>query len=199
MVRPDKLRAILKLKWLTAALLLGVLVALLSPHRTKTSLPNGGSIEIHSPSFLGSLSDSTSRIEIKTISNQTFFLELLNNPMIVIPSTNDNVLFCICMQDPYYVVVRMDISQPFRKIPRESPIEGTVVGSNCRIDRVLERQSEDWAFIASQVEKMPAHQYKRQCATAISLFGISLHQPQKWLTASMRNHGDAGSFDDDFL
>lgn len=201
MVKSEKLKAILKLKWITATLLLTAPIGLFLPHTTKTTLPYGRSIEIHSPSFLASLSDSAaSRVEVETISGRKFYVDLLNSPLIVIPSTNHNVFFCICMQDPYYVVVRMNIGQPFQKIPQQSPIEAEVVASNCRIDRVLERQSEDWAFITSQVEKMSARQYRRQCAAAISLFGLPLlHQPRKWLTASMRNHGDVGSFDDDYL
>lgn len=190
-----------KPKWVIAMSLLGVLTGLLVPHNTRARLPNGGTLKIHTGSFLASLLESASRIEIQPVSGRTVHVELLNSsPLVVIPSTNHNIFFCVCYQDPYLVLIRININEPFQKIPRESPIRDTVAGANCKIERVLYRQAEDWTLVASQLKNMPSSMYKRQSAPGLSWFGFPvLYNSQRVLAASMRNRGDVGEFEDDFL
>jgi hypothetical protein len=183
--------------------LLAVVILMASTHRSVLiPLKGGGSVTMTQPSVFEGLFDSKTTIKFDPNTGEPGNVELLHSffcsPVIVIPSTNANVFLCVYDDDVDWQLIRIDLSQKFQGVPRESPLHSIVLHSTCKIERVMKSDSDtnDWNMAAATLAKMPANQFRNQSMNLN--FGVyRLPYDQKQLVASLRTFRDHGLYPGD--
>jgi len=181
--------------------MLAIAVLLASISRTiRVPLADGGYVSFPQCSLIGTFFSSNCIITFSPKQGKIDSVDLVQDyfdgPVMVMPSTNTNVFFCIYDGDVDWLVIKIDVSQEFHQIPRESPIHNLVRGSTCKIQRVRRVDTNDWDFVADALEKMPSKQFKDQSA-GLDLLVYRLRNSQKDLAASLRNGVNGGQYADD--
>jgi hypothetical protein len=125
--------------------------------------------------------------------SQDFF----DSPIIVIPSPNDDVFLCIYYYDVDTQLFKIDLSKGSKALPNGSILSAIILASNCKVERVLKDDTNDWALAANALEQMSGGQFKRVSIPSLDLVVFHKYYSQKLLAASMHNFGDQGQYPGD--
>ena len=133
---------------------------------------SGGLVRLKPASFLKSIYSSGCTITYKTKQNREAKIYLLQTfwkwPIIVIPSTNADVLLCLYDNDTDVQLLRIDTNQGFRSLPRGRPLSRIVLASSCKVD---EADEGDWDLAIKTMEQMTTDEFRRHSLPNFN-FGI---------------------------
>jgi len=183
------------------AVLSYVILVVCTPRAISVSLQDGGSVHWIQPSLLTKCcSSSTCVITFSLGAGGTKSVNLIQNsfqgPVMVLPSSNPNIIFCIYDDDNHYELIRIDISQQFQTLDPRSALYDFVKYSAYKIEAVVPRETNDWNFVASVLDRMPASKFKDQ-SIGLNLLIYRLRNSQKGLSTSMRKFGYDGPYPDE--
>jgi hypothetical protein len=196
--RNPKMRTLIKYAALIAVVFLLCILVIVTIHRKiDVKFKNGGSVKMRAAAILGSRSGSTCRVEIDSKSGKHAGLDLFqdwaNMPLMVIPTTNEDVFLCIYDYDVDFQLLRLDLSKKYQPLKASVFIRANVSRSDCEVTRVLKTDADDWSNAVDTIQQMSAHQYRRG-ANGLELGIFSLHTTQKTLLNSLRNFGNQDQY-----
>ena len=158
----------------------------------------GGSAEIEPSSLLASVRGANCRITLRTKLGKSATIGLLQTlidaPLILIPSSNEDVFFCVYDYDVDFELLRIDLTQPFRPVGVGDPLRAIVLASTCRVERVLKAETNDWAFASAALKEMPAAQYTHDQITGLKFGFFRIGTSQKLLFESIHTCGGQGVY-----
>jgi len=157
---------------------------------------NGWEIDLRQASILELAFGSKCNLHLKPPTGQPQSVELLQDwfrsPIVVIPSSKTNILFCVYDNDVDWQAIRIHADLPFAKIAQDSPLAGVVLRATCRIERVLKNDTNDWHFMSDAVRQMSPRQFGNEAVH----FGF-LRTSKEQLAHSLQNFGDQGQYPGD--
>jgi hypothetical protein len=198
----DKSSKNIKILRLFAALLILILaMVLLFPQRINTTFKSGDSITIEAPSFLASAAGSTCIISINLKSGMMARITLVQSwfhtPLIVIPSTNGNIFYCIYDHDTDFQLLKFDLEHTFQPPAKDQVMSSSILGSSCEVDRVKRIDTNDWIAVTKALQQMSPDEYDRQVIGGLRFGLFRIHTDQIVVVNSMRNYGDQGGYNGD--
>jgi len=173
----------------------------LNHKRIKVRLANGDVIEVTPASLYESLHRASCEIEIRTsskgVAKIVLYQDFWDSPIIVIPTTNANVFFCVFDYDVDTQLLRIDLNEPFDAGAKSSFIKGNVLFSTCKIERVSTHDNAAWEAACVTLQGMPDVEYKRE-ATGLDLLLFYTQIDRQSLMAVLKNRGSQGLYGRDF-
>jgi hypothetical protein len=190
-----------KLAWLS---LFGVAICIvflflrsfgIIPRTVITRFKDGAWVKMHSESL-------TCLVEIKTKRGKGSTLILAQDwcdgPMLMIPSTNEDVFYCVYDYDVDFQLLRINLNQPFHALPSNGPMSTVVIRSGCGVNRVLKTDNAAWQYVGGVLEEMPPREYKRAVLEGLDLVVYRLTTDQKFLADSiLHKFGGQGQYPGD--
>ena len=167
------------------------------PRSVTTKFPGGAWARMHSGSLIKD--NSTCEIEISTKGAKSSTVVLgqdwFDVPMLIIPSTNESVFYCVYDYDIDFQLLKFDLSQPFHALPSNNPMSAAVISATCGVERVRKVDGEDWRLVGTALQQMPSHEYKRQVLRGLDLIFFRVTTGQKFLSDSiLHNFGGQGQY-----
>jgi len=178
------------------AVLLFVLViaVLLLPQHIDTTLKSGASIAVYAPSFLASAAGGTCVISIKLKSGimaQTDLVQgVLHTPLIVIPSTDGNIFYCIYDHDTDFQLLKFDLNHTFHPLAKDETMTSSILNSSCEVVRVKSGDTNDWVAAAEILQEMSPNEYNRQVIGGLRLGLFRFHTDRTVVLNSLHNYGE---------
>jgi len=181
-------------------LAIAVLLAAI-PRTIRVPMKDGGQVSFVQPSLIGKFFCSNCTIKFSPREGKTNSVELaqdtFDGPMMVVASTNTNVFICIYDFDVDLLLIRIDLSRKFEPLPPKSPLQGSLLGATCKIERVRSYESNDLYFVADALEKMPSKQFKDQ-SVGLNLLVYRLRNSQGFIAKTIRGEFSTNSrYEDD--
>jgi hypothetical protein len=122
------------------------------PQHIKTILGSGGSIKIHAASILQPFS-ATCAIHLESKSGMSAETDLvqgwLDGPLIVVPSPDENIFYCVYDHDTDFQLLRIDLKAPFVPPARNTSLGDAILSSTCAVHRVKPGETNDWNAAAA--------------------------------------------------
>ena len=175
-------------------LLVLVIVVLLLPQHIDTTLKTGGLIAVKAPSFLVSAAGGTCVISIKLKSGIMAQVDLvqglLHTPLIVIPSTDENIFYCIYDHDTDFQLLKFDLNHTFHPLAKDEAMSSSILNSSCEVYRVKKVDTNDWVAAAEVLQEMSPDEYNRQVIGGLRLGLFRIHTDRTVVLNSLRNFGE---------
>lgn len=182
------------LKLIAVLFILFVVAVLVLPQHIDTTLKSGDSIDIKAPSFLASAVGGTCVINIKlksgVVGQMSLVQGLLHTPLIVIPSTNENIFYCIYDHDTDFQLLKFDLAHTFQPPAKDEVMSSSILGSSCEVYRVKRTDTNDWAAAAEILQTMSPSEYNRQVIGGLRFGFFQIHTARTVVLSSMRNYGE---------
>ena len=170
-------------------------------HRdVRVKFKNGDWVEMKPASVYESIAGGACEINIRTASREgriVFHQDVYDSPVMVIPAGSDNVFYCVFDYDVDTQLVRIDLNKPFQPASRKSFVGSNVIVSTCGTVRVDRDDAAAWAVVSGALEQMSAGEYRRQ-ATGLNMLFCSVVRDRQTLLGIVKNHGDQGTYGQDF-
>jgi hypothetical protein len=153
-------------------------------------LKSGGVARITPASTFGSLrTDASATIFCEPTGGQAGSVELwqdfFDRPIIVMASTNSNVLLCLYDFDVDLHLLRIDMAERFKPFPPGSVLTHIVCASAWSVESGA---TNDWQEVLGYLKSLPSGAFKRQSVPALS-FGIwSLPARPELIVERMERH-----------
>ena len=188
-------------QWCVLIILLYVAAVLLFPHRINCVYANGDSVSIWEPSFLGAVASGTCIVQISSESGKCATVRLREGcfdlPLVVVPSANKDVFYCIYDHDVDFLIVKIDLGRGFSPPPKDGPLSENILPSSCAVARVRNFDTNNWVPAVAALEAMPPDQFNRQVIGGLRLGFCHLHTAQQVAVDELRNYGSQGGYNGD--
>ena len=115
--------------------------------------------------------------------------DLFDTPLMVLPTTNENIFICIYDFDVNVRLLRIDLSRKFVAPKAGDFPAGIILTSTCAVEATGKTDASEWEHAAVTVQKMPAREFNNGIV-GLDLFLCRLHTSQKRLIDILKNWGD---------
>jgi hypothetical protein len=188
---------------MVAVVLVGF-VSISTMHRKITVAPKkGGLITIRAASLFGVIRGSRCTLAITSRTGRTGTVDLsqdyFDSPITVVPSTNDDVFFCVYDYDVDIQLLKLDLRELPQASPRSTVLGAIILATTCKIERVQKGDSNDWDQAASTLEKMPVEEFRNESVSRLDLIVLRAYRNKSSISASMRNFGNQGQYPGDTI
>lgn len=164
--------------------------------RIDMTFKSGMHVRITTASFAGeTCGDSRCSLTFDSKKGKVGHVDLLQTfwecPIIVVPSTNENIFYLLYDNDVDTQLLMVDTSKPFQPPPHRSLLSRIVVDSPWYVARVPwgmgKWDDSDWGFVSSALVHMPVKQFRRQSVPNLDFIFFCVYSDQQGLAASMHN------------
>lgn len=169
-MKPKLKRGLTAMILIIAGLLFAFIIAGCFSWKVETSLPTGSIVRIKSAPFVMSFFDSQCEISYGQKSKNGGKILLLDSrpegPIILIPSTNNKVFFCLYEFDVELRLLKIEPETVFRMFPTNSTLSEVVIESPWQIS---DGDASDWHEAIQYLKHLSPNEFSQQSLSGINL------------------------------
>jgi len=172
------------------------------PRHFSIILDDNWKVQVTKPSFFKAVGRSVCTLEFLANDGKAkrivFAESSFHQPIIILPSTESNVFYCVYDFDIDWQLIKISPNEPFQSL--NPVLKGVIKNSDCRIERIAGTTANlaDWKFAADELDRMSQLQFRRRyLGLEIPLIPINEFTLKSPLAGALRRYGDQGTYGDE--